>query len=126
EEFHTGAAELAVEIADDLSGFLCRNVTRREVFHRRFTARASERHQITAKGDVVRSKRNTHARSFQWRAAGMIHGRIVAHDAHVTDVAAGWKTLRDHMCDAEHTASREPVHVRRARCFKRSFAAENV
>src|SRR6266545_8006012 len=126
KKFHTCAAELAVEIADDLSGFLRRDVTRREVFHRRFTARAGERHEIAAKRDVVRSKRNTHARGFQWRAAGMIDGRIVTHDAHVTDVAAGWKTLGDHMSDAEHTASREPVHVRRARCFERSFAAENV
>ena len=56
----------------------------------------------------------------------MINRRIVAHDAHVADIAAWRKTLGNDVGDAVHAALRQPVHVRRARRFERRLTAENL
>src|SRR5438093_11691851 len=96
------ATELAPEVANNRRCFFGRNMPRGKIFHESFIAGAAERHKITAKRDVLRSERHAHASGFERRAAGMIERRIVAHDAHVADIAPRRKTGGDHVRDAVH------------------------
>ena len=118
--------ELASEVTDNRRGFFGRNMAGGEILHESFIAGAAERHKITAKRDVLRPERHPHASGFERRAAGMIERWVVAHDAHVADVAARRKTGGDHMRDAVDAVLRKPIHVGRARRFQWRLAAEYV
>src|SRR6266403_2139925 len=120
------ATELAPEVVNNRRGFFGRNMPRGKIFHESFIAGAAERHKITAKRDVLRSERHTHAGGFERRTAGMIKRRIVAQDAHVAHVAAGRETGGDHVRDAVYAVLRKPIHVGRARRFQWRPAAEYV
>jgi hypothetical protein len=56
----------------------------------------------------------------------MIDRWIVAHDAHIPDVAAGRKALGNHVGDAEYAMDGKPIHVGCPCGFQRRFASENV
>ena len=56
----------------------------------------------------------------------MIDRWIVAHDAHVADIAAGRKTFGYDVRHAKYAALRQPIHVGRAGGFQWRFAAENI
>src|SRR5882724_4112414 len=84
--------ELASEVANNRGGFFGRNMPRGKIFHESFIAGAAERHKITAKRDVLRPEGYPHTSGFERRAAGMIDRWVVAHDAHVADIAARRKT----------------------------------
>src|SRR4029078_4503394 len=111
KKFDAIASQSPPEIADDGSGFFCRDMTAGEVFHVSFSAGAYKGHEIAAERDIVGFERNTHTCGFQRRAAGMINRRVVTHNAHVTDVAAGWKSLGNDMRDDEYSERRPPIAI---------------
>ena len=119
-------AELASRVADNFRGFFSGDVAGSEILHGGFVAVPAQGHQIAAKSDIVGSQRHTHAGGFERRTAGVIHRRVVTHDAHVADVAAGRKTFWDDVSQAENTVLRQPIHVGRARRFEWRPAAEAV
>ena len=120
------AAENPAKIADNLGRLLGGNVSAGKIFHHGIGAAAANRDQIAAKGNIGRPECHAHARRLERRAAGVIHGRVITHNAHVANVAAGRKPFGNHMGDAVNTVLRKPIHIRRARRLERRLAAEHV
>src|SRR5215470_1075383 len=80
-----------------------------EILHKRIVSLSSQSHQITAKSNILGSKKDSHACRFERRATGMIDRRIIAHDAHVADVAPGRESIGYHVQQANpYSASWRP------------------
>src|SRR5262245_31327755 len=126
KKFDAVAAQFTPEVADNLSGFLSRNMTAGEVFHESIVAASTQRDDIAAKSNVGGAEGDAHACGFQRRTSRVVNRRVVPHDAHVADVAPRRKALRNHMGDAVYAMYGEPIHVRRARRFEGRLATENL
>ena len=81
-----------------------------------------ELHQIKTESDVIGAERDPHAGCLQRRAAAETDGRIVTEDRQVGDIAAGVKSFRHGLHQAETAAPSQVIHTRGAGMFERGFA----
>src|SRR5207237_10353014 len=120
------AAELLADIANDLARLLSGDVARGKILHKALVAASAEGYQVATKSDVLGTQGHPDAGRFQRRSAGMIDRRIVAHDAHIPDIAAGRKAVRNYVGDTEYAMESKPRHVGGTRRSLRGFCSSSV
>ena len=123
KEFDAIPSQFWRDVTDNRGRLFRRYVSGGEILHEGVAAAAAESHQIAAKSDVLGSQGDSHACRFERRATGMIDRGIVAHDAHVTDIAARRESFWYHMRQAKYSARSEPIHVWRPGGLQWGFLA---
>ena len=121
------AAQLVLKRPDQLGRVGAGDVVGRKVKHGfgsiGFTAQG---HQIAPKRNIFRSQVHTHTGRFNGRASGVVLTRVIAEQAHGSDVAARGIALGNRLGEAIYAVGRNIVHMRRPRVLKRRFPAEFI
>ena len=82
--------------------------------------------QVHAEGHPIVAQINAHTRSFQWRAARVVHPAVIAKNFEVANIAARMPLRRDHLYQSPSPLASQAIHAGRGGRLQRRLPVQLV